>query len=564
MNLRILCVDDDVEILDEYRRILANEKDPLDAFLEEETDSSSAIPSYQFSLAKSGEEAVDIVQKAFASGDRFAAGFFDMRMPGGIDGYETIKKIKEIDSQVFCAVVTAFYDRELEQIRQLFIDEHQDELLYFKKPFSALEVRQAALNMISAWNRKRKEEKQVSRIKQAYEQLKAEIEERKRVQESLVQAQKMEIVGRLAGGVAHDFNNILTTILGYSQIMVIKLDEGNPMRDMVEDIHDAAERAAGLTRQLLAFSRKQVMEMRVVNLNTVVENISKMLGRLIGEDIEMQMKLAESIKNVKADLGQIEQVIMNLVINARDAMPGGGRLTIETGQVELDEQYSAAHHEVEPGMYTVLTVTDTGKGMSQEVQDKIFEPFFTTKKREKGTGLGLAMVYGIVRQHNGHIYVYSEPEKGTTFKIYLPVDLSSAEELGGRDTGKMPLGNETVLVVDDDDAIRRLVKDTLEPLGYNLLEAGSGEDALAVMKRSEEKVDMVLTDLIMPGMNGHELLDIIRQVQPDIKSILMSGYTDDIVVHCGDISSGVNFINKPLLPVFLSNKVREVLDTEHG
>jgi len=406
----------------------------------------------------------------------------------------------------------------------------------------------------------RKEEEQIDCMKKAYNQLKKETEQRKHAQESLAQAQKMEIIGRLAGGVAHDFNNILTTILGYSQIMAMKLDETNPMRSMVDDIYEAAERATGLTKQLLAFSRKQVMEMKIVNLNVVVENISKMLRRLIGEDIELRLKLLEPTGNVKADPGQIEQVIMNLVINARDAMPDGGSLTIETGQVELDEQYAALHNGVEPGMYTVLTVTDTGKGMSQDEQEKIFEPFFTTKKRGKGTGLGLATVYGIIRQHNGHIYVYSELGKGSTFKIYLPLDPGIAVANGRRETRTMPMGNETILVVDDDFSVRHLVRDTLEPLGYSILEAGSGEDALSVIKRSGEKVDLVVTDLIMPGMNGQELLENIRAIVPDSKSILMSGYTDDIVKQ-NIFDIGANFINKPILPVFLANKVREILDT---
>jgi len=378
-------------------------------------------------------------------------------------------------------------------------------------------------------------------------------QEKEKLRSQLLAAQKMEAIGSLAGGVAHDFNNILTTILGYSQIMAMKIAEGDPMRDMVEDIYDAAERASSLTRQLLAFSRKQVMEMRVANLNTVVENISKMLGRLIGENIEMRLLLAESIGNIRVDVGQIEQVIMNLVVNARDAMPEGGQLTIETSKVELDERYTAVHHGVEPGIYDALTVTDTGKGMTPEVQEKIFEPFFTTKKRGKGTGLGLSTVYGIIRQHNGHIYVYSEPDKGTTFKIYIPVAAESVEEPAIRDSRVMPPGTETIMVVDDDDAIRRLIRDTLEPLGYNILEAGSGEDALAVISRSEMPVDLVLTDLIMPGMNGQELIETIR---------LMSGYTDDIVAQRGGIKPGDNFINKPLLPITLANKVREALDAK--
>ncbi|MFH1020643.1 MAG: ATP-binding protein, partial [Pseudomonadota bacterium] len=387
-------------------------------------------------------------------------------------------------------------------------------------------------------------------------------EAREKLYSQLVASQKMEAVGILAGGVAHDFNNILTTILGYSQIMAMKLEETHPMREMVNEIYLAAERAAGLTRQLLAFSRKQIMQMKVVNLNTIVANISKMLGRLIGEDIQLRFVRTEAIGNIHADAGQIEQVIMNLVVNARDAMPDGGSLTIETGQIELDEKYAATRPGVQPGLYAVITVTDTGVGMTSEVQEQIFEPFFTAKTRGKGTGLGLSTVYGIVKQHNGHIYVYSEPGRGTTFKIYLPVIGGSVEELGVQDTRSMPLGKETVLIVDDDASIRRLLKDTLEPLGYDLIEAGSGEDALAVLERTERQIHLVLTDLIMPGMNGQELIDALRAARPGIKTILMSGYTDDIIVHHGALKPGVNFINKPLLPIALANKIREVLEAE--
>jgi len=389
-------------------------------------------------------------------------------------------------------------------------------------------------------------------------------EEKDKLRAQLLASQKMEAVGILAGGVAHDFNNILTTILGYSQIMALRLEEGHPMRDMVNDIYDAAEKATGLTRQLLAFSRKQVMEVKVISLNTIVEDISKMLTRLIGEDVRMRLSLADLIGNIKGDVGQIEQVIMNLVINARDAMPNGGELTIETGQIELDEKYTAIHHNVQPGLYAMLTVTDTGVGISPEIREKIFEPFFTTKKRGQGTGLGLATVYGIVRQHNGHIYVYSEPGKGTTFKIYLPVVGGAAEEVPRKEIRTMPLGTETIMVVDDDSSIRRLIRDTLEPLGYAVIEAGSGEDALALLKKTEQEVHMVLSDLIMPGINGQELVDFIRQDKPEIKSIIMSGYTDNIVVKQGVLKPGVIFLNKPLLPISLAIKVRDVLDGDGG
>ena len=385
-------------------------------------------------------------------------------------------------------------------------------------------------------------------------------EEREQLRSQLLASQKTEAVGILAGGVAHDFNNILTVILGYSQIMALQMEETHPMREMVNEIYDAADRAAGLTKQLLAYSRKQVMEMKIVNPNTIVQDISRMLGRLIGEDIRMQISLAEPLGNIRADAGQIQQVIMNLVVNARDAMPRGGNLTIETGRIELDERYAARRAGVRPGLYAMITVTDTGIGMPPKVREQVFEPFFTTKPRGEGTGLGLSTVYGIVSQHHGHIYVYSEPDRGTTFKIYLPLVGGNAEELAIQDTRSMPLGSETILIVDDDASIRCLIRDTLEPLGYDLIEAGSAEDALAHLERNARPIHLVLTDLIMPGMNGRELIEIIGTRRPHSKSILMSGYTDNILRRHEVFRPGVNFINKPLLPIALANRVREVLD----
>jgi len=384
--------------------------------------------------------------------------------------------------------------------------------------------------------------------------------EREALWGQLVHAQKLEAVGILAGGVAHDFNNVLTTILGYSQIIAMKLPEGDPTREMVEEIHSAGERAAGLTRQLLAFSSKQVMEMRIVNLNMVVEDMAKMLGRLIGENIVMSILPAKRIGNIKADVGQIEQILMNLVVNSRDAMPDGGILTIETGELFLDEDYARRHSDVTTGTYAVLTVTDNGAGMSQEIQEKIFDPFFTTKEHGKGTGLGLATVYGIVKQHYGHIYVYSEPGRGTTFKIYFPLISEPVEETDSKRTRTMPRGSERILVVDDDSAIRRLVCDTLEPLGYETIEAESGADALKQYGNSDEKIDLVLSDLIMPGINGREFIKALAEIRPGIKAILMSGYTDNVVVHQGVLDPGIIFLNKPLLPIALANKIRAVLD----
>ncbi|MFZ5798923.1 MAG: ATP-binding protein [Thermodesulfobacteriota bacterium] len=385
-------------------------------------------------------------------------------------------------------------------------------------------------------------------------------EEREKLLSQLIASQKMEAVGILAGGIAHDFNNILTVILGYSQILALMSQEADPRREMINGIHDAAERAAGLTQQLLAFSRRQTMEIGVVNPNDIVSDISRMLTRLIGEDVRMDIAMAENIGNIRADTGQIQQVIMNLVINARDAMPDGGNLTIETGQIELDEKYAASRPGVHPGLYAMITVTDTGIGMTPEVREEIFEPFFTTKKRGEGTGLGLSTVYGIVKQHDGHIYVYSEPGRGTTFKIYLPITDGTADELGAPEHRSMPPGNETILLVDDDASIRRLLRDTLEPLGYDLIEATDGEHALALLEQVEKEIHLVLTDLIMPGMNGRELLDAVKTLRPEIKSILMSGYTDNILLRHQVFRPGVVFLNKPLLPIALANKIRDVLD----
>ena len=376
----------------------------------------------------------------------------------------------------------------------------------------------------------------------------------------LRQVQKMEAVGNLAGGIAHDFNNILTTILGYSQMVSIKLAPEDPMRKMVDSIHNAGIKASSLTHQLLAFSRKQVLEMKVSNLNIIVEDMNSMLTRLIGEDILLKTFLAKPIGNIMADSSQIGQILMNLVVNARDAMPNGGRLTIETGDIFLDEKYAANLSYVTPGAYSMLSVTDTGKGMSPELREKIFEPFFTTKQLGKGTGLGLSTVYGIVKQHHGYIHVYSELGHGTSFKIYLPVVSGKVQEKETSMEISMAKGTETILVVDDDESIRSLILDTLKPLGYNTLEAQSGNDALQLHQTAKNHIDLVLSDVIMPGMNGRELVEKLSEEQPDLKAILMSGYTDNVISHHGVLESGYILINKPLFPIALANKIREVLD----
>ncbi len=387
-----------------------------------------------------------------------------------------------------------------------------------------------------------------------------DVTERRRLEEHLRQAQKMEAIGRLSGGIAHDFNNLLTAILGYSEMALSHLPDDTPLRKQVQAIHEAGERAATLTRQLLAFSRKQVMEMKVVDLNAVIGHMTKLLRRLIGEDVDLTLRVNATRSRIKADPGQIEQIVMNLVLNARDAMPGGGRLEIGTEDVVLGEEDVATRSEGRPGAHVALTVTDTGIGMGEEVREHLFEPFFTTKGMGEGTGLGLATVYGIVKQHGGHIAVRTEPGAGTSFRIYFPVTDECEAVSPPRPAEPVAGGTETVLVVDDDAAVLRLIADTLRPLGYRVLEASRGDEAVAVCRAVGERIDLLLTDVIMPGMNGQELAEACRRERPEIKVVFMSGYTNDVITHLGVLDGGATFLDKPLRPGVLAAKIREVLD----
>jgi len=385
-------------------------------------------------------------------------------------------------------------------------------------------------------------------------------EEHKNLQAQLMQIQKMESIGRLTGGIAHDFNNVLSAILGYAELTMYKLDENHPARDSVKIIIDSGERAAALIHQLLAFSRKQVLEMTVVNVEETIEHMMKMLARVIGEDIRLVVQNHSPLKSVMADNGQLQQVVMNLVVNARDAMPSGGTLTIETQAVTLDEKYTRYHEGLKPGSYVMLAVKDTGHGMTPEVRKKIFEPFFTTKPVGKGTGLGLATVYGIVKQHSGYIMVDSVLGRGSTFKIFLPVvDEKERMVLIQKETG-FSHGSETILVVDDEPSLRNLVRKALSPVGYRVLEASSAEDALAICGTLSDKIDLLLTDVIMPGMDGKRLAKMVHESRPETKVIFISGYTDDILAEHGILEPGVVYVKKPITPTKLSKKVREVLD----
>jgi two-component system, cell cycle sensor histidine kinase and response regulator CckA len=383
----------------------------------------------------------------------------------------------------------------------------------------------------------------------------------KRLEEQFRQAQKMEAVGRLAGGVAHDFNNLLTVINGYGEMVMNRLPAGDPARDMLRQVVAAGDRAAGLTRQLLAFSRKSIIEPRILDLKVVVADVDKMLRRLIGEDIEMAVVSDPEVGAVTADAGQIEQVIVNLVVNAGDAMPKGGRLTIEVRDAVLDETYARDHPDAQAGRYVLLAVSDTGCGIDEPTMARIFEPFFTTKG-ERGTGLGLATVHGIVKQSGGHVAVYSEVGRGTTFKVYLPhMEQRPTSAKPHLQPEVLPRGSETVLFVEDEAGVRALSRHVLQECGYTVLEARDGVEAVRIAVQHQGRIDLLVTDVVMPRLGGREVAEQLATTHPGAKVLFLSGYTDDAVVRHGILQAQVAFLQKPFRPASLVMKVREVLDS---
>jgi two-component system cell cycle sensor histidine kinase/response regulator CckA len=389
----------------------------------------------------------------------------------------------------------------------------------------------------------------------------SDISQRKALEAQLLHAQKMEAVGRLAGGVAHDFNNMLTVVAGYNRMILDELSPMDPLRGYAEEILKAADRAGALTNQLLAFSRRQVMQPRVINVNDVLAQTQKMLQRLIGEDVQLNLSLAADLGNIKADPNHIEQAIVNLAVNARDAMPTGGTITIETANTQLDEHYSKTHLGVKPGEFIMVAVSDTGHGMDSATRQHIFEPFFTTKARGKGTGLGLATVYGMVKQSGGDIWVYSEPGQGSTFKLYFPrvaervaTDAGATMRIESRD------GNETILLVEDEKAVRELTARMLKQLGYSALAAASGVEAIEISRSYSGHIALLLTDVVMPQMSGRQVADALVGNRPGLKVLYLSGYTENAVVHHGVLEPGVDFLPKPFTREVLGQKIREVLE----
>ncbi len=387
-----------------------------------------------------------------------------------------------------------------------------------------------------------------------------DITDRKRLEVQLQQAQRLESVGRLAGGIAHDFNNLLTVISGYSDLALRRMERDDPTRRDIEEVRRAGERAGTLTRQLLAYSRKQLLRPKILDLNVVVAEMSKMLVRLIGEDVELRVRLDPSLGRVRTDPGQIEQVIANLAVNGRDAMADGGRLTIETGNVELDDAYARTHFDARPGPFVMLAVTDTGAGMDTSTMAQIFEPFFTTKEVGRGTGLGLATVYGIVRQSGGLIDVTSEVGRGTTFQVYLPRVPDEPPEPVVPKEEVAPRGTETVLVVEDQSDVRGLVSKTLAESGYEVFEAPDGEEALELAESYPRRIHLMVTDVVMPRMSGRQLAERLALSRPDMRVLYMSGYTENAIAQHGVVEEGIAFLAKPFTSETLARKVREVLD----
>jgi len=399
---------------------------------------------------------------------------------------------------------------------------------------------------------------------QVLEVIAEDVTERRVLEDQFRQAQKMEAVGRLAGGVAHDFNNLLMVISGYTEVLLENTGRNNPMHPKIAAIQQAAERATTLTRQLLAFSRKQLLELKVVDLNTIIRDMERLLRPLIGENIELQTRLANDLGRTRADAGQIEQVVMNLAVNSKDAMPSGGKITIQSSNVHLGDDLRRLYNYIQPGPYVMLSIADTGHGMDRETQCRIFEPFFTTKEKGKGTGLGLSTVYGIIKQSGGYVFAQSEVGSGTTFRIYLPRVEDSAEPCSVPASQAAGGGSETVLLVEDEESVRQLVRETLQSKGYKVLEAENGEAALRIASAHLGSIDMLITDVVMPGMSGRELSKKLDEARPKTKVLYLSGYTEDAIMQQGVFEAGTAFLQKPFTLQMLSRKVRDVLRGSRG
>ena len=576
-NNRLLVIDDNPAIHKDFRKILQGPDESLAALhiagasLFAEAPQMVQSTSFKVDSAHSGEEGLELVCQAIARHRPYSLAFVDVRMAPGWDGIETIARICKTDAHIQIVICTAYsdysWDKIIEKLGQ------SDRLLILKKPFDSVEVLQLAHALTAKWELGQKARARMDQLEgmvaartqelqTANEQLKIEMAERARTEEALRQAQKMEAIGQLAGGIAHDFNNLLTVIRGYAECLTLEMHQTDDVKLAIREIDAAAERAAKLTSQMLMFSRKKRMQLQPLNLNEVIAQFGTMLSRSLGENIAVELQLGETPLTVMADPVMIEMVILNLAVNARDAMPQGGRLLICADEIELKAENGLPNLKTRPGRFACLRVEDTGSGIPPEVLPHLFEPFYTTKGVGKGTGLGLASVYGVVEQHGGWIEVASEPGGGATFKIFLPV-CAPKTRLEILHEAKPPVtgGRETILLVEDEGALRRLAMTVLQRNGYRVLEAGSGAEAMSVWGEHGPEIKLLLTDMVMPGgISGRELAIQFLEQRGNLKVIYTSGYSPDVIGQDMKLTEGVNYLAKPYNPEKMLQIVRRCLD----
>jgi len=576
MNRRILVIDDNHGIHDDFKKILcsadadATGLAETEAALFDESPLKQVTKTFEIDSAFQGQEALAMVQQSLSDGRPYAMAFVDVRMPPGWDGIETIARIWSEYPDLQVVVCTAYSDYSFEDILQKLGE--SDKLVILKKPFDNIEVSQLAHAMTEKWNlvqanRAHTAElegrvlERTQELQNANEKLKFEMAERNKVEDALRQSQKMEAVGQLAGGVAHDFNNLLTVIQGYVACLLRDGNSDAAAQQALQQIGAAAERAANLTRQLLTFSRKQVLNPEQLDLNEAITQVAKLLNRVLGEDVALQIEAGPGLPGICADRSMIEQVMLNLAVNARDAMPGGGKLVIRTSALEFTPEDAKDDTKIRAGRFVRVCVTDTGCGIAPEVLPRIFEPFFTTKSVGKGTGLGLATVYGIIKQHEGWIDVQSTPGNGTTFNFFLPgVDKTHTKPVQNSPAGKTVGGTEKILLVEDESSLRILAKKILQRYGYDVLTANSGVDALKIWADHHQDIKLLLTDMVMPeGMSGSDLAKQLVSEKPSLKVIYSSGYSLELISSEG-LLEGINFLPKPYTPEKLARIVRACLD----
>ncbi len=580
-NRRILVIDDNRRIHVDFRKIFQSTQPTDTAMAETELVLFSKAPvietgpMFEVDSAYQGQEGLALVQQALREQRPYAMAFVDVRMPPGWDGIVTIARIWQEYPDLQVVICTAYSDYSLNDI--LLELGQSDRLVILKKPFDNIEVLQLSHTLTEKWRLlqqakakagelQQRVEERTQELQAANERLQTEMAERTRVEEALRQAQKMEAIGQLAGGIAHDFNNLLTIISGYTGCLLKDVSLAPQAHENLKQVDDAAQRAANLTRQLLNFSRKQVMQPQCLDLNEVVSQVAKMLHRILGEDYVLRIEVAEAPLVIHADRAMIEQVILNLAVNARDAMRKGGQLLLRTAPAEFTEDDARANPKARPGHFASLIVTDTGCGIPPDIMPRLFEPFFTTKDVGKGTGLGLATAYGITKQHDGWIGVESELGEGTTFRVFLPTQVGSTHSVEEPSSSMTPTGGtETILVVEDEPALRALAQEVLQYYGYQIYTACSGVDALKVWPDHAAKIDLLLTDMIMPdGMTGSELAKRLRADKSTLRVIYSSGYSMELVGRDGVLQEGLNFLPKPYTPQKLANLVRTCLNEPVG